>query len=199
MSAVELIRRATEAGVEMTVGSNGRLRLRAKQEPSADLLAELAAHKVELVERLTELSAINDQQPSSWLHLLVLDDGSVIQRFGEQATVIVEQKSRLQFGAHLQAVVAAPGYERTLTEEEVAKALAGTLGEPAALPPPSNAWLIRVASLLGTRPAELLDGGHLESHDLVELAGSDPAQVAKTIRSSPAWINRPRLLALGLG
>ena len=72
MSAVELIRRATEAGVEMTVGSNGRLRLRAKQEPSADLLAELAAHKVELVELLTGLSAINDQQPSSWLHLLVL-------------------------------------------------------------------------------------------------------------------------------
>ena len=145
-------------------------------------------------------SAAKDQSPSSaWLHLLVLDDGSVIQRFGEQATVIVEQKARLRFGAHLQAVVAVPGYERTLTEEEVAKALAGTLGKPAALPPPSNAWLIRVASLLGTRPAELLDGGHLESHDLVELAGSDPAQVAKTIRSSPAWINRPRLLALGLG
>lgn len=192
MSAAELIRRTTDAGVEMQVGRDGRLLLQAKREPSADLLADLAAHKAELVERLTELGAINDPHKTIWLHLLVLDDGSVIQRCGEQATVLVDKEARLRFGDQLQAVVAAPGYERPLTEEEIAKALAGNLAAPAALPAPTNAWLARVARLLGTRPAELLDGRHLEPHDLIELAGSDAAQVAKAIRSSPAWINRPQ-------
>ncbi|MCJ8167688.1 hypothetical protein [Atopomonas sediminilitoris] len=192
MSAAELIRRATDAGVEMQVGRDGRLLLRAKREPSADLLADLTANKAELVERLTELGATNDPHKTIWLHLLVLDDGSVIQRCGEQATVLVDKEARLRFGDHLQDVVAVSGYERPLTEEEIAKALAGTLASPAALPPPSGAWLARVARLLGARPAELLAGRHLEQHDLVELAGSDAAQVAKTLLNSPAWINRPR-------
>ena len=192
MTAVELIRRATEAGVEIALGQDGRLLLRAKREPSADLLADLAAHKIELVERLIELSATNDAQPSAWLHLLALADGSVIQRCGEQATVLVDKEARLRFGDHLQNVVAVPGYERPLTDEEIVKALAGTFSAPAALPPPSSVWLARVARLLGARPAELLAGRHLEQHDLVELAGSDAAQVAKTILNSPAWINRPR-------
>lgn len=191
MSAAELIRRATDAGVEMQVGRDGRLLLRAKREPSADLLADLAAHKAELVERLTELGAINDPHKTIWLHLLVLDDGSVIQHCGEQATVLIDKEARLRFGDQLQAVIAAPGYERPLTEEEIAKALAGTFSAPAALPPPSGAWLARVARLLGTRQPELLAGRHLEQHDLVELAGSDADQVAKTILNSPAWINRP--------
>ncbi len=191
MTAVELIRRATEAGVEIALGQDGRLLLRAKREPSADLLADLAAHKIELVERLIELSATSDAQPSAWLHLLALADGSVIQRCGEQATVLVDKEARLRFGDHLQNVVAVPGYERPLTDEEIVKALAGTFSAPAALPPPSSVWLARVARLLGTRPAELLAGRHLEQHDLVELAGSDADQVAKTILNSPAWINRP--------
>ena len=190
MSAAELIRRATDAGVEMQVGRDGRLLLRAKREPSADLLADLTANKAELVERLTELGATNDPHKTIWLHLLVLDDGSVIQRCGEQATVLVDKEARLRFGDQLQAVVAAPGYERPLTEEEIAKALAGTLVAPAALPPPSSAWLARVARLLGTSPAELLDDKHLDEHDLIEQAGSDADLVAKAIRSSPAWLNR---------
>ena len=192
MTAVELIRRATEAGVEIALGQDGRLLLRAKREPSADLLADLAAHKIELVERLIKLSATSDAQPSAWLHLLALADGSVIQRCGEQATVLVDKEARLRFGDHLQNVVAVPGYERPLTEEEIAKALNGTLAEPTALPPPSGAWLARVACLLGTRPVVLLEGGHLEQHDLVELAGTDAALVADTIRTSPAWIDRPQ-------
>lgn len=55
---------------------------------------------------------------------------------------------------------------------------------------PSSVWLARVARLLGTRPAELLVRGHLEQCDLIELAGTDAEQVAATIRTNPAWINR---------
>lgn len=116
MSAAELIHRASVAGIEMAVGPDGRLQLRADRPPSADLLAELVAHKVEII---AALSAAND-------------------------------------------------------------------------PMPSSAWLARVARLLGIRPAELLEGGHLEPHDLIELAGTDATLVADTIRASPAWINRPQ-------
>jgi hypothetical protein len=182
MTAVELIRRATAAGVAMAVEQDGRLQLRAKQAPAADLLVDLATHKAEIIAILN--------RTSTWLHLLVLADGRVIQRTDDLDVATVEEKARLQFGEELLAVVPVPGLERLLSLEEIAKALAGTLATPAALPPPSSDWLARVARLLGTRPAELLDGGHLEQHDLAELAGSDAALVAETIRSSPTWINR---------
>lgn len=182
MTAVELIRRATAAGVAMAVEQDGRLQLRAKQAPAADLLADLAAHKAEIIAILN--------RTSTWLHLLALANGRVIQRTGDLDVATVEENVRLQFGEELLAVVPVPGFERLLSLEEIAKALAGTLTAPAALPPPSSAWLARVARLLGTRPAELLDGRHLEPHDLVELAGSDATLVAEKIRSSPAWINR---------
>ncbi len=168
----------------------GKLRASPVERITPELRGFIIEHKVEL---LIELAAANDPLPSrAWLHVLALADGRVIQRCGEQATVLVDKEARLRFGDQLQAVVAAPGYERPLTEEEIAKALNGTLAEPTALPPPPGAWLARVARLLGTRQHELLAGRHLEQHDLVELAGSDAAQVAKTILSSPAWINRPR-------
>lgn len=65
MSAAELIHRATVAGVEMTVERDGRLLLRADHPPSADLLAELVAYKVEII---AALSAANSPMPSSaWL------------------------------------------------------------------------------------------------------------------------------------
>ncbi|EJN27904.1 hypothetical protein PMI35_03238 [Pseudomonas sp. GM78] len=113
MNAAELMQRAGEAGVEMAIGQNGCLQLRADRQPSDDLLAELVAHKVEII---TALKAAND-------------------------------------------------------------------------PVPSRAWLARVARLLDTRPAVLLEGSHLEPHDLTELAGTDATLVADTIRASPAWIN----------
>lgn len=116
MSAAELIHRASVAGVEMALGQEGRLRLRAVFEPPAELLAELVAHKIEII---AVLSAANDSMPSS-------------------------------------------------------------------------AWLSRVAGLLGTRPAVLMEEGHLEPHDLVELADADVVLVADTIRASPAWIARPQ-------
>lgn len=182
MTAIELLRRATAAGIAIAVEQDGRLQLRAKQAPAADLLADLATHKAGIIAILN--------RTSSWLHLLALADGRVIQRTGNLDTAAIDEEAQLQFGGELLAVVAVPGFERLLSLEEIAKALAGTLAAPAALPPPSSAWLARVARLLGTRPAELLDGGHLEQHDLVELADSDAALVAETIRSSPAWINR---------
>ncbi|WP_348970442.1 hypothetical protein [Pseudomonas atacamensis] len=65
MSAAELMYRASAAGVEMTVSQNGRLKLRADFEPHAELLAELAAHKFEII---AALSAANDPiSPTAWL------------------------------------------------------------------------------------------------------------------------------------
>ncbi|KII32987.1 hypothetical protein NL64_10290 [Pseudomonas fluorescens] len=116
MSAAELMHRASVAGVEMAVSQEGRLKLRADFEPPAELQAELAAHKVEII---AALNAAND-------------------------------------------------------------------------PVPSSAWLSRVARLLETCPAVLLEEGHLESHDLVELADADVVLVADIIRASPAWIGRPQ-------
>lgn len=56
----------------------------------------------------------------------------------------------------------------------------------------SSALLAHVSRLLNTCPGELLEGGHLEQHDLVELAGTDPTLEADIIRTSPTWINPPR-------
>lgn len=183
MAALDYLRRAgltVEAVAE-------KLRASPVERITPEIRQYIVSHKDEL---LTELAAGWPPQPRTWLHLLALADGRLIQRTGDLGTAAVEEEARLQFGAELLAVVPVPGFERVLSSEEITKALAGTLVAPAALPPPSSVWLARVARLLGTRPAELLDGGHLEAHDLVELAGSDAALVAETIRTSPAWLNR---------
>lgn len=168
----------------------GKLRASPVERITPELRRFIVEHKVEL---LIELSAANDPLPQRvWLHLLALADGRVIQRTGEQSTVSAEEEARQQFGDDLLAVVAVPSFERPLTEAEIVKVLAGTLAAPASLSPPSSVWLARVARLLGVRPAELLEGGHLEQHDLAELAGTDAEIVAATIRTSPAWIDRPQ-------
>ena len=189
MTAVDLIRRAMEAGIIMTVGQDGRLQLRAAQPPSADLLAELVALKVEII---ASLRAANDPQPAcAWLHLLVLTDGRVIQRTADLSTAMVERDARRQYGDVLLRVVAVPGIERCLNEGEIAQALAGVeISAPAARSVPSSVLLTRVARLLGIRPAELLDRGYLEPHDLTELAGADAETLVWHIRDSPAWVNR---------
>jgi hypothetical protein len=115
MTTANLMRRAVDAGVRMSLDDAG-LQLQADRQPSGELLAELIAHKFEII---AALSAAND-------------------------------------------------------------------------PPASSAWLARVARLLGIWPAELLEGGHLEPHDLAELAGMDAALVADKIRVGLAWINRPQ-------
>ncbi len=131
--------------------------------------------------------AANDHQRNAWLKLLVLADGRVIQHCSDLAAADLEQGARQRYGGNLLAVVGAPDYQRPLVESEIVKALAGTLASPLSTPPPSSAWLVRVARLLGVQPSELLDGGHLEPHDLTELAGTDPRQVAALIRTHPAW------------
>jgi len=87
--------------------------------------------------------------------------------------------------------------ERQPPAELLAELIAHKIGIIAALgaandPTPSSIWLFCVARLLGTRPAVLLEGGHLESHDLSELIDTDAALAAHAIRTSPAWVNRPQ-------
>ena len=189
MTAVDLIRRATEAGIIMTVGQDGRLQLRAAQPPAADLLAELVALKFDVI---ATLRATNAPQPACvWLHLLVLNDGRVIQSTAKRSTAMVERDARRQYGNALLGVVAVPGIERCLNAGEIAQALAGVeVPAPAARSVPSSVLLPRVARLLGIRPAELLDRGYLEPHDLTELAGADAETLVWHIRDSPAWVNR---------
>lgn len=183
MAAMDYLRRA---GLTVEAVAD-KLRVSPRERITPEARQYITDHKATL---LAELAAVMPPQPRVWLHLLALADGRVIQRTSDLGSATVEKEAHQQFGEELLAVVALPGFERLLSPEEIAKALAGTLAAPAALPSPSNAWLASVARLLGTRPAELLDGGHLEQHDLVELAGSDTAQVAETIRSSPTWLNR---------
>lgn len=190
MAALDYLRRA---GLTVEAVA-GKLRASPVERITPELRRFIVENKVEL---LVELEAANDAlPPCAWLHVLALADGRVIQRCGEQATIRIEEEARLHYGDDLLAVVAVPGFERPLTEAEIVKALAGTLDAPASPPPPppSSAWLACVARLLGTLPAELLEGRHLEQHDLAELAGTDAAMVANTIRHSPAWINRPQCI-----
>ncbi|MHC8316704.1 hypothetical protein [Pseudomonas sp. LB3P31] len=184
MAALDYLLRAG-----LTAELNGdKLRLRpADRITNADRLY-VREHRVELI---AELNAANDPT-LCWLHLLVLAGGYVVQACGDIDTAITKQKAHQQHGDTLLAVVAAPGFERPLSEAEIVKALTGTLATSSPTPAPSSLWLPRVARLLGTRPAVLLEGGHLESRDLTELIGTDAALVADAIRTSLAWVNRPQ-------
>lgn len=171
----------------------GKLRVSPAERITPEIRLYITNHKGAL---LAELEAANDTAPTIWLHLLALADSSVVQVTCEQTTAQAEQDARRRYGDALLRVVPVPGFRRYLTEREVVEALAGTLPCPAPAPgptpAPSSLWLARVARLLGTRPADLLEGGHLEPCDLEELAGTDAALVADLIRNSPHWIDRPQ-------
>lgn len=143
----------------------------------------------------TEMAAANENTVASplsaWLHLLALADGHVIQRAGDLSTASVVEHARGQWGDNLLTVVPVFGFERPLSEQEIVKALAGALGAPSPPHAPLGDWLARIAHCLGVRPNELLEEGHLEQHDLIELADTNPELVAEAIQQSPAWINRP--------
>ncbi|WP_338584211.1 hypothetical protein [Pseudomonas sp. MAG733B] len=184
MAALDYLYRA---GFTAELNGN-KLRLRPADRITDAVRLYVCKHRVEL---MAELNAANDPT-LCWLHLLVLANGQVVQACGDFDTAIAKQKAHQLHGDALLAVVAAPGFERPLLEAEIVKALTGTLAAPSPTPAPSSLWLPRVARLLGTHPAVLLDEGHLEPHDLAELADADVVLVADTIHVSPAWINRPQ-------
>jgi hypothetical protein len=164
----------------------GKLRVSPVEWITPEHRQYIVAHKVEL---LVELAAANEitAAPATWLHLLVLADGRVIQRCGERSTANVEAEARLHYGDDLLAVVAVPGFERPLTEAEIEKAQAGTFAAPAVPPPSSSTWLARVARPLVCSPAYLLERGYLDQHDIEELQHLPPRTVANLIRSGPHW------------
>jgi hypothetical protein len=127
MTIADLIRRAADAGVTMTLSTAG-LELNAQGQPPASLLAELIVHKTEIIASLTVASV--PRQASAWLWLLVKDDGDVIQ-------CGVTGKERPAFDITTVRILAVPGFNRWLSEQEVAMALAGTLEAPTPPPTPS--------------------------------------------------------------
>jgi hypothetical protein len=180
MTIADLICRAADAGVTLTLSTAG-LELNAQGQPPALLLAELIVHKIEIIAALSAVSA--PLPASAWLWLLVKDDGTVIQ-------CGITGKERPAFNITNVCTLAVPGFNRRLSEQEVAMALAGTLEAPTPPPIPSCTWLSHVARLLGVLPAVLLEEKHLGPHGLIEWAGTDPERVADSIRHSSAWINR---------
>ena len=48
-------------------------------------------------------------------------------------------------------------------------------------------WLSSVADLLECEPADLLERGFIDHHDLVEQCGIQPRYAARLIRSHPEW------------
>jgi hypothetical protein len=119
--------------------------------------------------------------------LVVLESGAVVQHFLEQTTAEVEQDALRRNGALLLSVVPVPGFERALTDKEIAKALAGTLAKQPTPVMDGEDWLRRVAAHLGASPEYLLKQGFLDRHDLVEQQHQLPKAVACLIRSNPAW------------
>lgn len=187
MSKVEYL---TSAG--LTVQAIGdTLRLSPSELITDEQRQYVRTHKAELLYELNIVATTSSPAPQSvWLSLLVLDNGVVIQQTGRASMTAIKSAALIRFGDALLAVVSVPGFERPLTEVEIIKALSGTLGQPAPASAPSSLWLARVARILGTTTTDLLSNGHIDQHDIAEMAGTDPVAVAKLIRSSPAWINR---------
>lgn len=62
---------------------------------------------------------------------------------------------------------------------------AATAGSGGCLPQ-QVVWLSRIADLLDSTPDHLLASGMIDSHDLVELLGTNPQSVANLIRATYA-------------
>lgn len=185
----------TSAGLAVQA-IGGKVRLSPSELITDALRQYVRTHKAEL---LLELNAVDPtaspESQSPWLNLLVLDNGVVIQQTGRASMAAIKSAALIRFGNALLTVVPVLGFERPLTEAEIIKALSGTLGKPAPARAPSSLWLTRVARTLGTTTADLLDNGHIEQHDIAEMAGTDPLAVAKLIRTSPAWLSRTPLIS----
>lgn len=186
MAALDYLHRAG-----LTVELNGdKLRLRPAELITDVVRLYVRDHRPELI---VELNACNDAS-HCWLHLLVLSDGNVVQTSSTLNTATVERHARQRYQERLLAVVAVPGFERALREDEIVKALTGTLTAPAPVKVLSSTWLKRVASLLGVEPGALQEEGHIEQCDIAQAYDISPADVAQLIRSSPMWLNRSHVL-----
>jgi hypothetical protein len=168
-------------GCGLTVEAiNGKLRLSPIELVTDDVRRYMQQHRTDV---LTEIT----YAPQAWLHLLVLESGAVVQHFLEQTTAEVEQDAWRRHGALLLSVVPVPGIQRALTDEEIDKALAGTLAKQPTPIIDDGHWLRRVAAHLDASPEYLMKQGFLDWHDLVEQQHQLPKTVACLIRSNPAW------------
>lgn len=93
MAALDYLRRA---GLSVEAVAD-KLRASPVEPITPEIHRFIVDHKAEL---LAELNAANESLIASipWLHLLVLTDGHVIQRTGEQSSASVEQDARLRYG-----------------------------------------------------------------------------------------------------
>ncbi|MDD2106814.1 hypothetical protein [Pseudomonas asiatica] len=183
MSTVELLHKAKAEGVALVL-TGERLTWHADHQPDVELLEQIKTQRLEVIEALRSA-----KQASSWLHLLVMASGNVIQHCGFASKAEVEQDAHRRHSAELLAVVAVPGVEHALRESEVAKALAGALERhpQSAHVMDADEWLRRVARELKCSPAYLLHHGFIDQHDLKEQRHQPPRAVAFLIRSNPAW------------
>ncbi|SFL11287.1 hypothetical protein [Azotobacter beijerinckii] len=136
MAALDYLRRAG-----LTVELDGdRLRVTPANRITAEARQYLRDRRSEL---LAELKSADDSQRVQpelycWLHLLVFDDGRVIQHCSDASTSSVKQTVQLRYGDAVLAVVPVPGFERPLLDEEIIKGLAGTIEAPAPVSVPQT-------------------------------------------------------------
>lgn len=142
--------------------------------------------------RLFEQAAASTApEPQSWLWLLELTGGRVVQMTcsPDAERAHVERFSRARHGAALLRVVPVPSAVRPLRAAEIKWALAGHGLVPVEAMPPQR-WLARVAWLLDCSPRQLEASGKLTGEDSGECSVAAPHLAAELIRSS-GWYLQP--------
>ena len=171
-----------QAGLTVELNGN-KLRLHPAELITDVVRLYVRDHRAALI---VELNASND--PSYvWLHLLVLANGDVLQMGSGRKSAEVAQHAHEQYQEHLLTVLAVPSFDRVLREDEIVKALAGTLTSPAPATALPITYLARVARKLGVAPGLLLEQGFIDQQDMQEMAFNEPDSLVKLIRSNPAW------------
>lgn len=171
-----------QAGLTVELNGN-KLRLHPAELITNVVRLYVRDHRAALI---VELNASND--PSHvWLHLLVLANGDVLQMGSWRKSAEVAQRAHEQFQEHLLTVLAVPGFDRVLREDEIIKALAGTLTSAAPATTLPITYLARVARKLGIGPGLLLEQGFIDQQDMLEMAFNEPDSLVRLIRSNPAW------------
>lgn len=145
-----------------------------------------------LPDRLFEQAAASTApEPQSWLWLLELTGGRVVQMTcsPDAERAHVERFARARHGAALLRVVPVPSAVRPLRAAEIKWALAGHGLVPVEAMPPQR-WLARVAWLLDCSPRQLEASGKLTGEDGGECSAAAPHLAAELIRSS-GWQLQP--------